>query len=160
MNEFRSQSHEPGYELARALVEAMPFAVALTTRTKLMAVNEAMSARFAGGAVTPSLLLQGNQGLDVILLSMSNGARCFLLLAPPVSTLSHRASGLAVEWQLTRREREVLELLADGASTRDIAAQLDVGPRTVESHVARLLLKSGSESRTELVARLWQRPTT
>jgi non-specific serine/threonine protein kinase len=49
---------------------------------------------------------------------------------------------------LTTRENEVLRLLVDGLSDRDIAEALSVIPRTVGGHVTRLLDKLGVESRT------------
>ena len=52
---------------------------------------------------------------------------------------------------LTRRETDVLELLARGRSNKQIAAALSLGLRTVESHVSNLLGKLGVNSRTEAV---------
>lgn len=53
----------------------------------------------------------------------------------------------------TPREREVLALLAAGASDRDVAATLVISRKTVEKHVAAVLRKSGSPSRTAAVVR-------
>jgi DNA-binding CsgD family transcriptional regulator len=60
-------------------------------------------------------------------------------------------SGLA-RLGVTARESEVLHLVADGLSNKDIAAALYVSPRTVEKHVESLLRKTGARSRTALVA--------
>jgi len=49
---------------------------------------------------------------------------------------------------LTRRERDVLRLVASGCSDREIATALGVRPRTVEWHVANLLRKLAVGSRT------------
>ncbi|MQM27026.1 ATP-binding protein [Glycomyces albidus] len=57
---------------------------------------------------------------------------------------------------LTARETEVLQAAAQGASNRQIAAALGISQRTVEVHMSRLLAKTGSASRTELVARYLQ----
>jgi DNA-binding NarL/FixJ family response regulator len=54
---------------------------------------------------------------------------------------------------LTKREREVAELVADGRSAREIARQLHIGQRTVETHVARAYAKLGVRSRIELILR-------
>jgi DNA-binding NarL/FixJ family response regulator len=54
---------------------------------------------------------------------------------------------------LTPREREVLDLLADGLSNKEIAADLDVGERTAKFHVAGLLKKMNATTRTEAVVR-------
>jgi DNA-binding CsgD family transcriptional regulator len=53
----------------------------------------------------------------------------------------------------TPREREVLGLLAAGASDREVAAALVISPKTVEKHVAAVLRKSGAPSRTAAVVR-------
>ncbi|WP_319457003.1 MULTISPECIES: helix-turn-helix transcriptional regulator [unclassified Mycobacterium] len=53
---------------------------------------------------------------------------------------------------LTQRERKVAELLAKGMRNREIAAELVVSPRTVESHVQNILTKLGFHSRTQIAA--------
>ena len=52
---------------------------------------------------------------------------------------------------LTSREREVLELMADGANNRGIASRLAISRHTVKFHVTSILTKLGAESRTEAV---------
>jgi DNA-binding CsgD family transcriptional regulator len=53
---------------------------------------------------------------------------------------------------VTAREVEVLSLLAEGRSNREIGARLYLSPRTVERHVANLAAKTGLEHRSQLVA--------
>ena len=53
---------------------------------------------------------------------------------------------------LTAREREVLEALAAGKSTEDIATSLHISPVTVRNHVQRILAKLDARSRLEAVA--------
>jgi DNA-binding NarL/FixJ family response regulator len=55
------------------------------------------------------------------------------------------------EGLLTRREAEVLPLLAQGASNRQIALALGVGVETVRTHARNIYRKLGVSSRTELV---------
>jgi two-component system, NarL family, response regulator LiaR len=52
---------------------------------------------------------------------------------------------------ITRRELEILELIADGLSTREIAARLFVSENTVKSHSNRLFAKLAARRRTEAV---------
>ncbi len=52
---------------------------------------------------------------------------------------------------LTPRESDVLELLAQGRSNKQIASQLELGTRTVEGYVSNVLAKLGVTSRTEAV---------
>jgi DNA-binding CsgD family transcriptional regulator/tetratricopeptide (TPR) repeat protein len=54
---------------------------------------------------------------------------------------------------ITAREADVLRLVTEGESNRQIAARLHVSPRTVEKHVESLLRKTAARSRTQLVAR-------
>lgn len=50
--------------------------------------------------------------------------------------------------ELTARELQVLRLLIDGSSDRDIAAALFISPRTASHHVEHILAKLGVDSRT------------
>ena len=56
------------------------------------------------------------------------------------------------ELGVTPREMEVLQLAQRGLTNSEIAAQLYVSIRTVETHVAHLLTKTGVESRRRLAA--------
>jgi NarL family two-component system response regulator LiaR len=51
--------------------------------------------------------------------------------------------------RLTRREREVLELIAQGRSNKRIALELGISEKTVKAHVGRLLAKLGVADRTQ-----------
>lgn len=61
---------------------------------------------------------------------------------------------------LTSREREVLDLVAEGCTNKEIARQLSVSPATVKAHVERIIAKLGVADRTQaavLVARSGER---
>ena len=53
--------------------------------------------------------------------------------------------------ELTPRQREVLQLLAEGKSAKEIAAILDISPRTVETHKYKMMDDLGVKSSAELV---------
>jgi two-component system response regulator NreC len=53
--------------------------------------------------------------------------------------------------QLTTREREVLQMAAQGNSNSDIAERLFISPRTIETHRANLMRKLGLHSHAELL---------
>jgi DNA-binding NarL/FixJ family response regulator len=54
---------------------------------------------------------------------------------------------------LTPREREVLQLLADGLGNKEIALKLNISEHTIKFHIRSILGKLGATSRTEAVTR-------
>lgn len=58
------------------------------------------------------------------------------------------ASGTSVSALLSKRELDVLRLLVEGRSNREIAAELFISPHTAANHVANIMNKLGVESRT------------
>ena len=61
-------------------------------------------------------------------------------------------SGKEKDDMLTGREREILQLLADGMSNADVAAKLFISQETVKSHVRHILAKLEADTRTHAVA--------
>ena len=61
-------------------------------------------------------------------------------------------AGKAERPKLTRRESEVLHLLADGFAQPEIAAELVISSKTVSSHIQHILVKLGVHSRAQAVA--------
>jgi DNA-binding NarL/FixJ family response regulator len=55
--------------------------------------------------------------------------------------------------KMTPREMEVLRLLTEGKSNRDIAVALDIDEVTVKAHLGRMLRKTGATNRVELTLR-------
>lgn len=54
--------------------------------------------------------------------------------------------------EVSEREREILQLLAGGASNADVARTLHLSPNTVRNHLARVYVRLGARSRLEAVA--------
>jgi DNA-binding CsgD family transcriptional regulator len=73
-------------------------------------------------------------------------------LVPPAAPASPRAAAKAAFGGLTKREREVAALVAQGKTNRAIARALRIGERTVEGYVANGLSKLGFRSRAQLAA--------
>jgi two-component system, LuxR family, response regulator FixJ len=71
-----------------------------------------------------------------------------------IERLIRRASPLSpeVSARLTPREAEVLRLLAEGLEPKQVAAQLVISPKTVSTHIDRILAKLGVHSRAQAVA--------
>jgi DNA-binding NarL/FixJ family response regulator len=57
---------------------------------------------------------------------------------------------------LTRREREVLALLADGHTTQEVSDTLSISVMTVQSHVKNVLAKLGVHSKVEAIRFAWR----
>ncbi|MFK4729540.1 AAA family ATPase [Agromyces mediolanus] len=111
-------------------------------------------------------LLSSQGVLDLRLVELAGGNPLFLRLlaehhhrttARPVEAVRTSLDGALrreLEQLLTPRERTIAELVAEGHSNRDIAAALHLSPRTVETHVSRILRKTGVRSRAGLARRL------
>lgn len=67
--------------------------------------------------------------------------------APAADTAAPRAAAKS----LTRREKEVAELVAEGLGNREIAERLYLSKRTVDSHLEHIFTKLGFTSRTQIV---------
>jgi two-component system, NarL family, response regulator NreC len=71
-----------------------------------------------------------------------------------LSSISHTADEISVDDvydKLTVREREILQLAAEGNDRKAIAKRLFISQRTVETHRAHIMTKLGLHSQTELV---------
>lgn len=71
----------------------------------------------------------------------------------------HGSEALNPAIEISRRERQVLDLLLENLSNKEIAAKLFVSERTVKFHVSNLLAKFGVQRRAELIV-LWMRRAT
>ncbi|MBI5030330.1 MAG: response regulator transcription factor [Chloroflexi bacterium] len=99
-----------------------------------------------------------NASVEELLDALRQVARGETYLPPPIakqvvsSLAAHTSTNQLIE-PLTEREREVLSLLAQGSSNKDIAQRLYLSVRTVEGHLANVYGKLQVKSRTE--AALW-----
>jgi two-component system, NarL family, nitrate/nitrite response regulator NarL len=85
--------------------------------------------------------------------SIRQVARGGSVLSPAVmrSVLGHLSGAPAQPAGLSERERQVLELVAQGAANKAIAKELLLSTRTVEAHLRNIFDKLGATSRTEAV---------
>ena len=77
-----------------------------------------------------------------------NAAIAYALGEQPPATSSPAAPAA----RLTKREREVADLIAEGLTNKEIATRLVISPRTTQAHVEHILTKLGSTSRAQIAA--------
>jgi two-component system, NarL family, response regulator YdfI len=90
-------------------------------------------------------LLAASAGLVVLHPADANAAL-------PAAAPSGPQSVAELAEPLTRREREVLQMVAAGLANKEIAARLNISDHTAKFHVASILGKLGASTRTEAVA--------
>jgi len=123
----------------------------------------------------PVIVLTGHGDVPMAVQAMRNGAMDFIqkpyreqaLLDSINAALAldidaRRSTGAANDIEqrlstLTDREREVLGQILSGSTSKEIARELSVSPRTVEAHRKNLLRKLGTGSVKELMLRLASR---
>ena len=59
-----------------------------------------------------------------------------------------------LKWILTKREKEVFELLILNKSTKDIANVLNISEKTIRNHISNVMQKLGVKGRTQAVIEL------
>lgn len=111
--------------------------------------GRALAARIAGATLVP---LEGSAHLPWVgdAPSAARALRSFLM--PDAGAGAGGVEGEPAAALLSRREREVLALVARGLSEREIAEQLVLSPHTVHRHVANIRHKLGRRSRAAAVA--------
>lgn len=141
--------HLNGLETARRLRETMPEikVIVLTVHTEEPYVLEALQA----GAVGYVLKTQAPVDLVQAIREVVQGAT---YLSPRVSHAVMKAYLAKADVPLdplTSREREILQLTAEGQTMKEIAARLGLSTKTVESHRIRMMRKLGIQEMATLV---------
>ncbi len=141
-----------GIELGRTILEEAPDTkvVALTALEDENAVQDALRSGFHGYLTKNYEPEKFRRALE----SISDGQVVFphYLGKQAESGDGEASDAELLARQLTPREIEVLQLLAEGAASRDIADRLAVSPNTVRTHVQGILTKLQVHSRLEAAA--------
>ncbi len=140
-----------GIEAARQIRERDPVAkiVFLTMHPDVSFATEALA---AGGS---GYILKNSAG-DELLTAIRAAAEGRTYVSKSIAeAVMHALSSRSSTWRspldkLTSRQREVLQLLAEGIPVKEIAARLHVSPRTVEFHKYRVMDELGLRTTAEL----------
>lgn len=152
---------DPGDDLDRWLEDLWQLADAATLPPIVMLVGtidaaaEALRAGLAGFLLrdaTPEELAAGIQAAAQGLIVLDRRAADLLATAPSPQPRQPSEPVEPLE-PLTNREREVLQLIAQGLPNKAIAGELGISENTVKFHVGSLLDKLGAASRAEALAR-------
>ncbi|HEY6815971.1 MAG TPA: LuxR C-terminal-related transcriptional regulator [Croceibacterium sp.] len=124
------------------------------------------------GIWLPVVFVANDPEIDRVVAAMKAGALHYLQLPFEMGIFARRLATILAEAEqhgarrrrevearhdialLSRREREVLELLSGGCSNKEIARQLAISPRTVEIHRGNMMAKLGAGHPADAV-RLW-----
>lgn len=147
---------QSGIELIRAIVKSSPqtLVIIVSMHSKIDYIVKAFQTGAMGYIVKESatdMLLKGmsqvflgNYFMDT---SVSHQVVKKLVGMPPKETVATDTGYDA----LTPREQEVVILVAEGLSIKEVAARLFISPKTVENHRANIMRKLGLQSTIELV---------
>jgi DNA-binding NarL/FixJ family response regulator len=147
-----------GLRLLRELVPRLPETkiVMLTVSTSRRDLLEAVQ-HGAIGYLTkdldPAALQRAVRGIRQGDLPMSRNMAAHVVAQLAGTARRGQASNGADGWELSSREEEVLRLLSDGLTDREIADRLVISPRTVETHVGNVLRKLGVRNRAQAAQR-------
>jgi len=132
-------------ELGRCCPKTKP--ILLTQHDEDQYVSEALDAGVKGYVLK-------NQVASDLLLAIQQVLKGQVYLSPGISgavMAAYRSKARRPVDPLTARERQVLQLIAEGKSTKDIASLLGVSVKTAESHRSRLMQKLDIHETASLV---------
>lgn len=108
--------------------------------------------RLDGRTTDSPLTAAPNASIVVRAIPLTGSGAAWVILVERLRLRRH-LQALAQRFGLSSREREVLGLIAKGAKNSEIARTLNIAESTAIFHVKRLLAKTNSRNRTELVSK-------
>jgi DNA-binding NarL/FixJ family response regulator len=148
-----------GLEVARRVLRRSP-----RTRVVMLSMHADQAYVLESLQAGASAYVLKDAGADELIQGIraaADGKRYFSppLSEPALGAYARKAAGAPLDpyHTLTAREREVLQMTAEGQSGSEIAHRLFISPRTVESHRANLMRKLGLRNLKEVVRYAVQR---
>lgn len=141
---------DDGIDLVKQLIEVSPDSniIILTYKQDRNPVFEALQAGVAGYLIKD----MSTEDLVDAIIETDDGKQ--VIAHEVISDLvdQTRDSDPDLGKDLTRREREVLELMPEGLTNKELARKLHVSPSTIKNHISNILAKLEAESRVSAVA--------
>jgi DNA-binding NarL/FixJ family response regulator len=170
-----------GAEVVRAALDLQPDVVVMDLRMPHLNGIEATAQIVSGSPRIAVLVLSMFEDDDSVFAAMRAGARGYMLkgadradivraiesvahgeaiFAPTIASRvieyfsdSSKATEIVLFPELTSREREILELLAEGRNNANIAGKLTISPKTVRNHVSNIFMKLQVADRSQAIVR-------
>jgi DNA-binding NarL/FixJ family response regulator len=139
-----------GAEAAAAIRQVRPEAKLI-----FLTREDTDATRFAAVQSGASAFIHKSKAASEVVAAIRDVARGRMLITPrTIATLIAKRRGIEAQLQsLTVREKEVLRLMADGLSSRAVAAKLGISYTTVRTHIRSLGSKLGVHSKLEAIVK-------
>jgi len=139
-----------GLEAIRQIKRLRPHTkiVALTMHSEPTLVAEALRAGASGYVLKSSAVEELERAIQEVILGRTYVTS---LIAKDVFAVLMDSSAATPEPQLTARQREVLQLIGEGRTMKEIAAALNISPRTAESHKYDMMQALGCKTTADLI---------
>ncbi len=162
-----------GADALARIEEIVPDVAIIDVRMPEMDGVEVARRLTAAGSKTATILYTAHSERALVIEAIDAGAHGFVLKESPLSDLVRAVrlvgdgrtyvdpvlAGILVSPDataripgITKREREVLRLLADGMRNEQVARELSISPLTVRTHIEKAMSKLEADTRTQAVA--------
>jgi DNA-binding NarL/FixJ family response regulator len=141
-----------GIEAIRQMRAALPHtrAIVITQQTGRQYIQEAFRAGAYGYVIKQSAAAELVTAIRQVIRGHLYVSESLRALVPPGFLHSAESRSNVVIGALTQRQREVLQLVAEGMSVKEIAELLRISPKTVEYHKAGIMDELGLRTTAEL----------
>jgi len=140
-----------GIEATRQILEAAP-----TTKVILITIDESRTAISQAIQAGVSGYLLKDSSADALADAARNAVEGNAVIHPQLTKTfieeAHMGETSSDTTPLSKREREILQRVADGATTKQVASDLGISPHTVKTHLERIFEKLSANDRAQAVA--------